>query len=204
MNYDYLLTCYTRLYSFNCDFLKCGLTPTYYNYNYYYILVGTALKTVTWVAETCRWLLRNKNTFISSSAFVGPFENFIKSDECTEHGTHSDIFCSPQTSRPALQSTQPPVQWVHGFLLSVKRPWREADHSPQSRFAARGNSLAYKWYQSSCGITQSTAFATRGKIRTDGPCQQHFIALIQSEHVALCAVPRFFIFFWRTISSFYE
>jgi len=48
-----------------------------------------------------------------------------------------------------------------------------------------------------------------GKIRTDGPCQQHFTALTQSEHVALCAVPRFFlfsffIFCWRAISSFYK
>jgi hypothetical protein len=30
------------------------------------------------------------------------------------------------SSRPALGSTQPPVQWVPG----VKRPGREADHSP--------------------------------------------------------------------------
>jgi hypothetical protein len=45
MNYDYLLMCYTRLYSFNRGFLKCGLTPTYSNYNY--IPAGTALKTVT-------------------------------------------------------------------------------------------------------------------------------------------------------------
>ena len=58
---------------------------------------------------------------------------------------------------------------------------------PQSCFASRGNSLVYKWYQSSCGITQSTAFATRAKIRTDGSCQQRFIALIQSDHFALCA-----------------
>jgi hypothetical protein len=29
-------------------------------------------------------------------------------------------------SRPALGSTQPPIQWVPG----VKRPGREADHSP--------------------------------------------------------------------------
>jgi hypothetical protein len=30
------------------------------------------------------------------------------------------------TSTPALGSTQPPIQWVPG----VKRPGREADHSP--------------------------------------------------------------------------
>jgi hypothetical protein len=33
-------------------------------------------------------------------------------------------------SRPALESTQPPIQWVLGALsLGVKRPEREADHS---------------------------------------------------------------------------
>jgi len=32
---------------------------------------------------------------------------------------------------PALEPTQPPIQWVSGALcLSVKRPGRETDHSP--------------------------------------------------------------------------
>jgi hypothetical protein len=35
------------------------------------------------------------------------------------------------SSRPALGSTQPPIQWVPGALSpGVKRPRREADHSP--------------------------------------------------------------------------
>jgi hypothetical protein len=33
-------------------------------------------------------------------------------------------------SRPALGSTQLPIQWVPGFFLRVKRPGRETDHSP--------------------------------------------------------------------------
>jgi hypothetical protein len=34
----------------------------------------------------------------------------------------------------ALEPTQPPIQWVPGALsLGVKRPGREADHSPPSR-----------------------------------------------------------------------
>jgi hypothetical protein len=37
-------------------------------------------------------------------------------------------------SRTALEPTQPPIQWVPGDLsLGVKRPLREADHSPPSR-----------------------------------------------------------------------
>jgi hypothetical protein len=39
----------------------------------------------------------------------------------------SRIFTSP----PALRSTQPPIQWIPGALSpGVKRPRREADHSP--------------------------------------------------------------------------
>jgi hypothetical protein len=34
---------------------------------------------------------------------------------------------------PALGPTQPPIQWIPGALsLGVKRPGREADHSPPS------------------------------------------------------------------------
>jgi hypothetical protein len=34
-------------------------------------------------------------------------------------------------SRPAVGSTQPPIQWAWGALSAeVKRPWREADHWP--------------------------------------------------------------------------
>jgi hypothetical protein len=36
-------------------------------------------------------------------------------------------------SRPALGLTQPPIQWIPGALsLGLKRPGREADHSPPS------------------------------------------------------------------------
>jgi hypothetical protein len=44
------------------------------------------------------------------------------------------IFRVTSVSRPALGSTQPPVQWVPGVLSpGVKaRPGRDADHSPPS------------------------------------------------------------------------
>jgi hypothetical protein len=36
-------------------------------------------------------------------------------------------------SRPALGPTQPPIQWItEAVSLGVKRPGREADHSPPS------------------------------------------------------------------------
>jgi hypothetical protein len=36
-----------------------------------------------------------------------------------------------KSSRPALRSTQPHIQWVPGALSAgLKRPGREADHSP--------------------------------------------------------------------------
>jgi hypothetical protein len=40
--------------------------------------------------------------------------------------------------RTALGPTQPPIQWVPGALsLGVKRPGREADHSPPSSAEVR-------------------------------------------------------------------
>jgi hypothetical protein len=41
------------------------------------------------------------------------------------------IFLFPTASTPILGPTQPPIQWVSGALAPVvKRPRREADHSP--------------------------------------------------------------------------
>jgi hypothetical protein len=43
------------------------------------------------------------------------------------------IFLFTTASKPALVPTQPPIQWVLGAIsLEVKRPGREANHSPPS------------------------------------------------------------------------
>ena len=38
----------------------------------------------------------------------------------------------PHLSRPALGTTQPPVQWVTGLSRGKERPGRDADPSPPS------------------------------------------------------------------------
>jgi hypothetical protein len=44
------------------------------------------------------------------------------------------------SSRLALGFTQPPIQWVPGALsLGVKRPVREADHSPPASAEVKKN-----------------------------------------------------------------
>jgi hypothetical protein len=43
------------------------------------------------------------------------------------------IFVFDTVSRPSVEITQPSIQWVQGALsLGIKRPEREADHSPPS------------------------------------------------------------------------
>jgi hypothetical protein len=50
---------------------------------------------------------------------------------CSSPGRGWRIFIFATASRPALGPTQLPIQWVTGNLsLLIKRPGREADHSP--------------------------------------------------------------------------
>jgi hypothetical protein len=44
-----------------------------------------------------------------------------------------ELFLYSTESKPALGPTEPPIQWVPGTISpEVKRPGREADHSPPS------------------------------------------------------------------------
>jgi hypothetical protein len=48
------------------------------------------------------------------------------------------IFLFTTASRTVLEPTQPPNEWVPGFLsVGIKRPGREADHSPPSSAEAK-------------------------------------------------------------------
>jgi hypothetical protein len=47
--------------------------------------------------------------------------------------SNDTVLFGRETSRTALGPTQRPIQWARGALtLGVKRPGREADHSPPS------------------------------------------------------------------------
>jgi hypothetical protein len=55
----------------------------------------------------------------------------------SQQGHEMFLFSIP--SRLALRSNQPPIQWVLGTLSpGVKRPGREADHSPPSSAEVNG------------------------------------------------------------------
>jgi hypothetical protein len=54
------------------------------------------------------------------------------------YSRHGKIFRFSATSRQVLGSTQPPIQWVPGAPSpGVKRPGREADHSPPTSAEAK-------------------------------------------------------------------
>jgi hypothetical protein len=64
-------------------------------------------------------------------------EYIIRHDKVCTHLLYSIYnelgISKQQKTRTALGATQPPIQWVSGALsLGVKRPGREADHSPPS------------------------------------------------------------------------
>jgi hypothetical protein len=71
------------------------------------------------------------------------------------------IFFFSTASRPALEPTQPPIQWVPGALsLWVKRPGCETDHSPPSsaevKNAWRHTSTPQYAFMAWCSVKKST------------------------------------------------
>jgi hypothetical protein len=72
-----------------------------------------------------------------------------------------NIFLLTTASRTALGPTQPPIQWVPGFLsLGVKRRRREADYSPPSRAEVKNawnyTSTPQYTFMAWCSVTKST------------------------------------------------
>jgi hypothetical protein len=73
----------------------------------------------------CRDMCRQKKKLLGIAAGYGLDDRGVG----VRVPVGSRIFST--SSRPALGPTQPPIQWVPGALSpSVKRPGREADHSP--------------------------------------------------------------------------
>jgi hypothetical protein len=67
------------------------------------------------------------------------------------------IFLFTAISRPALRSTQPPIQWVQGALsLEVKRSGREADHLPPSSAEDKNACRHYPLDRTHCGPQSRT------------------------------------------------
>jgi hypothetical protein len=65
------------------------------------------------------------------------------------------IFLFTTVSRTVLGPTQPPIQWVPWALsLGVKRPGREADHSPPSSVEVKNGQVFMTW----CFVRQRDNF----------------------------------------------
>jgi hypothetical protein len=66
-------------------------------------------------------------------SFVIQLPSFWLYDRCSVPGRGTVFFLYATASRPALELTQPPIQWVPAALSpGLERPGHEADHSPPS------------------------------------------------------------------------
>jgi hypothetical protein len=73
------------------------------------------------------YLIFSRDSSVGTALGYGLDDRGSRVDSRRELG----IFLFTTASRTALGPTQPPVQWVSGALsVGVKRPGREADHSP--------------------------------------------------------------------------
>jgi hypothetical protein len=79
----------------------------------------------------------NKKVFYESGEEPGMFSGIALDYELDHRGFESQqelgIFLLTTAFRQDLESTNSPIQWIPGALsLGVKRPGREAHHSPPS------------------------------------------------------------------------
>jgi hypothetical protein len=99
------------------------------------------------------------------------------------------IFLFTTASRTALGPTQPPIQWVPGGLsLGVKRPGREADHSPPSSAEVK-NAWSY---------TFTPPIRLHGVVRLctcKGPRSQFTTGVTPSTYFLKVAAPTLCLFF---------
>jgi hypothetical protein len=81
----------------------------------------------------CKQILAKLLNFRSRDGSVGIATGYGLDDRGGRSSSPGRVknFLFSTSSRPALGSTQPPIQWVPGALSpKVKRPGREANHSP--------------------------------------------------------------------------
>jgi hypothetical protein len=97
------------------------------------------------------------------------------------------IFLFTTASRTALGPTQPPIQWVPAALsLGVKRPGREADHSPPSSIEVKECVELYLHSQyvfmTWCLVKHRNNFTFTLKIETAWSVD-HELTLYHREHI---------------------
>jgi hypothetical protein len=106
------------------------------------------------------------------------------------------IFLFITASRPTLGPTQRPIQWVPGVIsLGVKRPGREADHSPPSSAEVKN----------SCNYTSTSqhAFMAWCSVKAQGQFYVYFKRK-RSDSPKLFFFFFFFFFFLISVSCVYR
>jgi hypothetical protein len=102
--------------------VKCNCAQNIINIIKHYLIQ------VYWISKF-DWLLNIIMSFI-----VFHISDWLRAGQtrgCSSSPGGGKNFCLSMLSRPALGPTQSPTQWVLGaFSPGVKRPGREADHSP--------------------------------------------------------------------------
>ena len=81
-----------------------------------------------------QWIRRNRNSSVGIATRYGLDGLGIESRWGRDF---------PDSSRPALGPTQPPIQRVPGLFPGVKRPGRDVDHPPPSSAEVEGRVELY-------------------------------------------------------------